>query len=49
MKPIFAFFSHFLLALGLLFPAASHAEVEIPLMDLVDVQGIRENQLVVMV
>ena len=46
MKPIFAFFSHFLLALGLLFPAASHAEVEIPLMDLVDVQGIRENQLV---
>ncbi|BFN33221.1 flagellar basal body P-ring protein FlgI [Vibrio harveyi] len=46
MKPINAFFSSFLLALTLGLPATSQAEVEIPIMDLVDVQGIRENQLV---
>ncbi len=46
MKPINAFFTSFLLALTLGLPATSHAEVEIPIMDLVDVQGIRENQLV---
>ncbi len=46
MKPINAFFTSFLLALTLGLPATSQAEVEIPIMDLVDVQGIRENQLV---
>ncbi|AYO12507.1 flagellar basal body P-ring protein FlgI [Vibrio campbellii] len=46
MKPINAFFISFLLALTLGLPATSQAEVEIPIMDLVDVQGIRENQLV---
>ncbi|PAW11941.1 flagellar biosynthesis protein FlgI [Vibrio sp. V1B] len=46
MKPINAFFTSFLLALTLGLPAISQAEVEIPIMDLVDVQGIRENQLV---
>ncbi|EGQ8160578.1 flagellar basal body P-ring protein FlgI [Vibrio parahaemolyticus] len=46
MKPINTFFSSFLLALTLGLPATSQAEVEIPIMDLVDVRGIRENQLV---
>ena len=46
MKPRNAFFSSFLLAMALGLPATSQAEVEIPIMDLVDVQGIRENQLV---
>ncbi|TOG14870.1 flagellar biosynthesis protein FlgI [Vibrio parahaemolyticus] len=46
MKPINIFFSSFLLALTLGLPATSQAEVEIPIMDLVDVRGIRENQLV---
>ncbi|HAS6501967.1 TPA: flagellar basal body P-ring protein FlgI [Vibrio parahaemolyticus] len=46
MKPINTFFSSFLLALTLGLPATSLAEVEIPIMDLVDVRGIRENQLV---
>ncbi|QET63556.1 flagellar basal body P-ring protein FlgI [Vibrio parahaemolyticus] len=46
MKPINTLFSSFLLALTLGLPATSQAEVEIPIMDLVDVRGIRENQLV---
>ncbi|HAS6776819.1 TPA: flagellar basal body P-ring protein FlgI [Vibrio parahaemolyticus] len=46
MKPINTFFSSFLLALTLGLPATSQAEVVIPIMDLVDVRGIRENQLV---
>ncbi|EGQ8680206.1 flagellar basal body P-ring protein FlgI [Vibrio parahaemolyticus] len=46
MKPINTFFSSFLLALTLGLPATSQADVEIPIMDLVDVRGIRENQLV---
>ncbi|TOH89943.1 flagellar biosynthesis protein FlgI [Vibrio parahaemolyticus] len=46
MKPINTFFSSFLLALTLGLPVTSQAEVEIPIMDLVDVRGIRENQLV---
>ncbi|AWG81336.1 flagellar basal body P-ring protein FlgI [Vibrio parahaemolyticus] len=46
MKPINTFFSSFLLALTLGLPATSQAEVEIPIMDLVDIRGIRENQLV---
>ncbi|EGQ8106301.1 flagellar biosynthesis protein FlgI [Vibrio parahaemolyticus] len=46
MKPMNTFFSSFLLALTLGLPATSQAEVEIPIMDLVDVRGIRENQLV---
>ncbi|MDX8421807.1 flagellar basal body P-ring protein FlgI [Vibrio parahaemolyticus] len=46
MKSINTFFSSFLLALTLGLPATSQAEVEIPIMDLVDVRGIRENQLV---
>ncbi|AXY02656.1 flagellar basal body P-ring protein FlgI [Vibrio alfacsensis] len=46
MKPVNAFLSFFLLALTLGLPMTAHAEVEIPIMDLVDVQGIRENQLV---
>ncbi|TOG60294.1 flagellar biosynthesis protein FlgI [Vibrio parahaemolyticus] len=46
MKPINTFLSSFLLALTLGLPATSQAEVEIPIMDLVDVRGIRENQLV---
>ncbi|BBM66255.1 flagellar P-ring protein 1 [Vibrio alfacsensis] len=46
MKPVNAFLSSFLLAFTLGLPVTAHAEVEIPIMDLVDVQGIRENQLV---
>ncbi|EGR3238513.1 flagellar basal body P-ring protein FlgI [Vibrio parahaemolyticus] len=46
MKPINTLFLSFLLALTLGLPATSQAEVEIPIMDLVDVRGIRENQLV---
>ncbi|ENM5751247.1 flagellar basal body P-ring protein FlgI [Vibrio mimicus] len=46
MKQHKAFFSSFLIVLTLGFAATSQAKVEIPIMDLVDVQGIRENQLV---
>ncbi|WP_439145945.1 flagellar basal body P-ring protein FlgI [Vibrio sp.] len=46
MKSINALFTSFLLVLSFGVPVTSQAEVEIPLMDLVDVQGIRDNQLV---
>ncbi|QIS00858.1 flagellar basal body P-ring protein FlgI [Vibrio diabolicus] len=46
MKTMQSFFMSFLLVLTLGLPTTSHAEVEIPIMDLVDVRGIRENQLV---
>ncbi|ENM5935556.1 flagellar basal body P-ring protein FlgI [Vibrio mimicus] len=46
MKQHKAFFSSFLIVLTLGFVPTSQAKVEIPIMDLVDVQGIRENQLV---
>ncbi|AVF61281.1 flagellar basal body P-ring protein FlgI [Vibrio diabolicus] len=46
MKTMQSFFTSFLLVLTLGLPTTSHAEVEIPIMDLVDVRGIRENQLV---
>ncbi|WP_081442408.1 flagellar basal body P-ring protein FlgI [Vibrio antiquarius] len=46
MKTMQSFLTSFLLVLTLGLPTTSHAEVEIPIMDLVDVRGIRENQLV---
>lgn len=46
MQRIHVFFATFLMVLSLGTPATAQAEVEIPIMDLVDVQGIRENQLV---
>ncbi|MGR5236450.1 flagellar basal body P-ring protein FlgI [Vibrio alfacsensis] len=46
MTPMKSFLFSFLLALTLGLPVTAQAKVEIPLMDLVDVQGIRENQLV---
>ncbi|MFB9134724.1 flagellar basal body P-ring protein FlgI [Vibrio sp. AK197] len=46
MKPIHSFYSTLLLLLSACFLHTAKAEVEIPIMDLVDVQGIRENQLV---
>ncbi|TXZ07152.1 flagellar basal body P-ring protein FlgI [Vibrio mimicus] len=46
MKQHKAFFSSFLIVLTLGFVPTSQAKVEIPIMELVDVQGIRENQLV---
>lgn len=41
-----AFLTSTLLLVSLFSSAATHAQVAIPIMDLVDVQGIRENQLV---
>lgn len=38
--------SSLLLSLSLGFSLVAQAEVKIPLMDLVDIQGIRQNQLV---
>ncbi|ENM5768623.1 flagellar basal body P-ring protein FlgI [Vibrio mimicus] len=46
MKQHKVFFSSCLMVLTLGFAPTSQAKVEIPIMDLVDVQGIRENQLV---
>ncbi|MBY7827334.1 flagellar basal body P-ring protein FlgI [Vibrio fluvialis] len=46
MKQRNTFFTTVLLALTLGLATTAKAEVEIPIMDLVDVQGIRENQLV---
>ncbi|NAW57045.1 flagellar basal body P-ring protein FlgI [Vibrio sp. V38_P2S17PM301] len=46
MQRIHVFFATFLMVLSLGTSATAQAEVEIPIMDLVDVQGIRENQLV---
>ncbi|MCG6416785.1 flagellar basal body P-ring protein FlgI [Vibrio fluvialis] len=46
MKQRNTFFTTVLLALTLGLVTTAKAEVEIPIMDLVDVQGIRENQLV---
>ncbi|EPE2683569.1 MULTISPECIES: flagellar basal body P-ring protein FlgI [Vibrio] len=46
MKTMQSFFMSLLLVLTLGLPGTSHAEAEIPIMDLVDVRGIRENQLV---
>ncbi|HHX8373168.1 TPA: flagellar basal body P-ring protein FlgI [Vibrio alginolyticus] len=46
MKTMQSFFMSLLLVLTLGLPGTSRAEAEIPIMDLVDVRGIRENQLV---
>ncbi|WP_411978720.1 flagellar basal body P-ring protein FlgI [Vibrio sp. 1637] len=46
MKTMQSFFMSLLLVLTLGLPDTSRAEAEIPIMDLVDVRGIRENQLV---
>ncbi|WP_434223291.1 flagellar basal body P-ring protein FlgI [Vibrio alginolyticus] len=46
MKTMQSFFMSLLLVLALGLPGTSRAEAEIPIMDLVDVRGIRENQLV---
>ncbi|WP_411978672.1 flagellar basal body P-ring protein FlgI [Vibrio sp. Vb2131] len=46
MKTMQSFFMSLLLVLTMGLPGTSRAEAEIPIMDLVDVRGIRENQLV---
>ncbi|WP_411974274.1 flagellar basal body P-ring protein FlgI [Vibrio sp. Vb2880] len=46
MKTMQSFFMSLLLVLTLGLPGTSRAKAEIPIMDLVDVRGIRENQLV---
>jgi flagellar P-ring protein precursor FlgI len=46
MKKQTTFLTTILLVVSLGFAATARAEVEIPIMDLVDVQGIRSNQLV---
>ncbi len=46
MKTYTTFLTTILLVVSLGFAATARAEVEIPIMDLVDVQGIRSNQLV---
>ncbi|PNQ66929.1 flagellar biosynthesis protein FlgI [Vibrio agarivorans] len=46
MKSLNVFFCSFLFSLTVAMPMLLRAETSVPIMDLVDIQGIRENQLV---